>query len=404
MGSRRAIWTVSVCLFAIVLSACAAPNAGPPPLQGAVLTVPSSASSSPATGESHSSEQVAEPVAASVLKETPAWFSLLPPTPEPAPTPEHAWLSLPMPTPELQQIVGGGIVEDGPFSFRLWIIKDSQFGHNPVTSSLYSDVEGRAVYMGWVYKGVEALSGPIFEYWGLPLPRWDALPSEYARAEPGWGGGRIVGIHFSPDFLPASSPPEGPIKVGFLLITPDGPYGACIQFTLTTDLKDVDPATIALGRLPCEESASLPAYPSPLPTREGTNLYVSAGCPNPEGAEAAASLTREEALEVLGKFYSGDPSQRRQVTDPAFWPVVPSEVEPLTLVEGNLSEPRPARESPYADLLAGACGERTLDYLWWVEVCPGSPPPDDFQQCPPALRLHYFLIRRGERWLIWGSG
>lgn len=144
--------------------------------------------------------------------------------------------------------------------------------------------------------------------------------------------------------------------------------------------------------------------PAPLPTKEGTNLHFSAGCPSPQGAEVIQALTREEALDVIRRFYSGSPEQRREMTDPAFWPVLPSEVDPLALVEKNLSEPRSARESPYAELLAQACGEDVLDYLWWVEVCPGSPPPDRPEQCPPALRLHYFLIRRGEQWLIWGSG
>lgn len=150
-------------------------------------------------------------------------------------------------------------------------------------------------------------------------------------------------------------------------------------------------------------SPPLPVFPSPLPTRAGTNLYFSAGCPNPEGVDSTAVLSRGEALEVIRVFYTGDLDQRRQVADPAFWPLL-SEVEPLTLEEENLSEPRYARESPFADLLANACSEGILDYSWWIEVCPGSPPPDKFEECPPALRLHFFFIRRGGQWLIWGSG
>lgn len=147
-----------------------------------------------------------------------------------------------------------------------------------------------------------------------------------------------------------------------------------------------------------------PMFPPPLPTREGTNLYFSAGCPNPEGVEAAVSLTKSEALEVINKFIAGDREQKLQVTDPSLWPLLPSTSEPSALKEKNLSEPRPAGESPYADLLANACGRGILDTSWWVEVCPGSPPPDNFEQCPHGLRMHYFFIRRRGRWLIWGNG
>lgn len=77
---------------------------------------------------------------------------------------------------------------------------------------------------------------------------------EHPLLEPGWGGGGEHGILISP-----RSRSTGLVKVGFFLITPKGPYGACIQFRLTPDLKSIDPATIALEHLPCgEHSPSIP--------------------------------------------------------------------------------------------------------------------------------------------------
>jgi len=153
-------------------------------------------------------------------------------------------------------------------------------------------------------------------------------------------------------------------------------------------------------------SPSLPPYPPPLPTAAGTILHFSAGCPNPEGLKVVKEFRKTEALEVLNEFFSGNLEKVFQVTDPSVWPLLSSsyEREPSALVEGNLAEPRPARESPYAELLANACGDKTLDYSWWVEVCPGSPPPPEFAVCPPGVRLHYFFINREGRWLIWGFG
>lgn len=226
-------------LFAAGVSACSAGASRPAP--SPTLSVSSPPLATPTVTL----------VASPPIPETPA--APLPPTPEPAPTPEHIRPSLLMPTPEPGQILGGGIVKDGPFRFLLWVIRDPTFGHHPVAPSLYSDIEGRAIYMGWIYEGEKSLPGPLFEYWGLPWPRPNFFPSEYPRVEPGWGGGRIGGIHFSPDLLPGSPPPDGPIKVGFFLITPEGRYGACIQFALTADSKDIDPSTITLGPLPCDD-------------------------------------------------------------------------------------------------------------------------------------------------------
>lgn len=251
MHSRSVIRVASMLVLCVWLSACGVQTA--PPLPSPTAT-PSQPAYSPITPEELlPTTAESAPAPSPVAAETPAWYSLLPLTPEPAPTPSQVWPSLLPPTPQPQQILGGGSVESGPFTFILWVIKDPDFGHNPVAPSLYSDLEGRAVYMGWMYRGETTFAGPVFEYWGLPLPRPDALPAEYARVEPGWGGGRVAGVHFRPDLLPAEKPPEGPVRVGFLLITPQGPYGACIRFALTGDGRDIDPASIGLGHLPCEE-------------------------------------------------------------------------------------------------------------------------------------------------------
>lgn len=252
---KTIIGLAGIILLVAGLCACGTRSPAPPstPTQEAIAPesshaptlTPPVARASPARSEM--------PSARPTPTETPDWRSLLPPTSEPAPTPEKIWPVYPPPTPEPGQVLGGGTVQDGPFNFTLWVVKDPSFGHNPVVPSLYSDVEGRAVYMSWVYNGEEPLAGPVFEYWGLPLPRRDSLPvAEYARIERGWGGGRSVGVHCRPDLFPAPCS-TAPIKVGLILITPAGSYGACIRFTLTPDLADIDPADIAAGYLPCKD-------------------------------------------------------------------------------------------------------------------------------------------------------
>lgn len=190
--------------------------------------------------------------------------------------------------------------------------------------------------------------------------------------------------------LNTSPSPAPTVQVSLVAVSPSPP------------LSYPSPPPYEAGGITGLQPTGSPVVPAPLPTKEGTLLYLSAGCPNPEGVEVTAVLSRKEALEVLNQLITGNREQQLQVTDPALWPLLPPEKgEPFW--EGNLSEPHPARESPYADLLTNACGVNALEALWWVEVCPGSPP-SQFDQCPPGIRGHFFFIHRGGRWLLWGMG
>lgn len=250
-------------LLGLGLSACMLQaTQAPSPTQTSLPPSPTVGLPQPSPTPYQASPPTKTPLTPSRAKGTPDWYSLLPSTPEPAPTPGQVRPSLPPPTPEPWQILGGGTINDGPFTFTLWVIQDPAFRHTPVAPSLYSDIEGRGIHWAWVYNGKEILTGPISEYWGLPFPKdlASVLPggyipqhpvAEFPRLEPGWGGGGRHGIFISP-----RSRSTGLVKVGFFLITPKGPYGACIQFRLTSDFQDVDPATIALDHLPCGESAA----------------------------------------------------------------------------------------------------------------------------------------------------
>jgi DNA-binding CsgD family transcriptional regulator len=97
----------------------------------------------------------------------------------------------PQPTPG--DILGGGTVSDGHFVFDLRLFRDASLGQHPVTTSLYSDLEGTGAWMYWFYTGADTI-GPVETYWGT-LPQLDQLLQErYAVIQLGSSGGRSGGV------------------------------------------------------------------------------------------------------------------------------------------------------------------------------------------------------------------
>ena len=168
-------------------------------------------------------------------------------------------------------------------------------------------------------------------------------------------------------------------------------------------------AGIALGVLvlaACRGGASpdefsKEVYPSPVPTREGTNISsLSAGCPNPSDIDVTASLDFNTALRVLTTLRTGDFSAKRHVADQAYWPLITPESRGSPLPRDWL-EVSTATASPYGDLLANACGDATAEASYWVEACPEKCADAELES--PSLLGHYYLINRHGTWLVWAA-
>ncbi len=93
------------------------------------------------------------------------------PTPNPLPLP-------PQPTPA--NIIGGDTIQNGPFTFFLWLFRDPTMNQHPDITSLYSDLNGFGIYKCWVYQGSD-LSGPVHFYWGA-VPQLNEV-MEYPAVE-----------------------------------------------------------------------------------------------------------------------------------------------------------------------------------------------------------------------------
>jgi len=151
------------------------------------------------------------------------------------------------------------------------------------------------------------------------------------------------------------------------------------------------PATVAL---PTD------VYPPALPVSSKVTWIQGQGCPNPAGLQRASTLPVDVALDVLNRLLSGDLDKMRAVTDQAYWPLLTAgegRTEPLP--QDWISTPQPARDSPYADLIANACGQDTLDKSWWVKYCAG--PCKDVRS--ESLIGHFYFIQRAGHWLVWAT-
>ncbi len=177
------------------------------------------------------------------------------------------------------------------------------------------------------------------------------------------------------------------------------PRSAPVAAVTPTAPATTPPPTATMPPTPAPSpTATLPPdlYPPPLPLK--VLWPATQGCPNPAGLEAAI-LTVEEALEALHSLRSGDPDQMRRAADPALWPLLSSFPERPGPSREEIQAVRPARESPYADLIANGCGRDTLEKSWAIEVCPGPCAPNTSE----SLIGHLFLIRRAGHWLVWAA-
>jgi len=150
------------------------------------------------------------------------------------PAPESDLISTPdylivpnIPAPE--HSLGGGIVQDGPFIFDLHLYRNPVFSANPVTPSLYSDLEGIGIYAVWEYQGPD-LAGPVTTYWGID-PAISALLSQEKYLQEGVkqgdSDGRNGGL-----ILPQGSQVGDVISVILKVDTTHGTYGTVLIFTL----------------------------------------------------------------------------------------------------------------------------------------------------------------------------
>ncbi len=211
---------IIMCALFFSLGACSSQvNITPPSLTTTVSTQAATTRASPASA------------GASLTHNTP--------TPKPLPLP-------PQPTP--MNIIGGGTIQNGPFTFFLWLFRDPTMNQHPDITSLYSDLNGFGIYKCWVYQGPD-LSGPVHFYWGT-VPQLNEV-MEYPALTDGQGDGGSGGILLPGGFfMPGRSKPGDEVQVAMKVVTPQREYGAVLAFTLQHGANGFEPTNIKVTLLP----------------------------------------------------------------------------------------------------------------------------------------------------------
>lgn len=153
------------------------------------------------------------------------------------------------PEPMPQDIIGGSNVQDGPFTFFLWLFRDPTMNQQPAATSLYSDMNGIGAYMFWTYQDENSI-GPVETYWGT-LPHLEQLlQGTYTVISNGSSGGRMGGIMLpGGPYIPGESEKGDKIQVALKVMTPDSEYGAVLIFTLYQGSSGFEPTNISVEAL-----------------------------------------------------------------------------------------------------------------------------------------------------------
>jgi hypothetical protein len=90
------------------------------------------------------------------------------------------------------------------------------------------------------------------------------------------------------------------------------------------------------------------------------------------------------------------------VSDQALWSTLHAAPGGRPISKELIGNLEPAAQSPYATLIANACGKETLDRSWWAQLCPG-PCNDPRVARSASLMGHAYFVRRNGHWLIWAN-
>jgi hypothetical protein len=161
------------------------------------------------------------------------------------------------------------------------------------------------------------------------------------------------------------------------------------------------PAPIAL--ITASNQFSTEIYPPAHSPIENTNWWGDLSCPNEANIEPASGLSQDDLHRMVLALNSPDILARRQVTDPAVWPLLEDAPWPTQVwYTETLGTIRPAIPSPYGSFLADACGQGVVNKSVWVQNCGVRCRYNaKSNMWGASISTHLYILKRNGRWLIW---
>ncbi|MGE5073444.1 MAG: hypothetical protein ACM3MF_08450 [Anaerolineae bacterium] len=157
--------------------------------------------------------------------------------------------SIPPLQPTPQDILGGGTVASGPFTFDLRLFRDASLTQQPAPTSLYSDLPTIGAWAYWFYAGSGPF-GPIQAWYGT-APQVQPLPQEaYASIQSGQSGGRAGGVLLPGGaFMSGTSNPGDRVQLVLKVTAQGAEFGGVLAFTLQQGPNGLEPADISVDVL-----------------------------------------------------------------------------------------------------------------------------------------------------------
>lgn len=183
-------------------------------------------------------------------------------------------LSLSDPSYQPRALAGGGTMENGAFTFQIWLLCDPIFSRKNARGDYFSEIDGLGIYTHWRYHG-PAMEGKIQEYAGIePFVR---LRSESGPVSKEVSSSDYQGLSFPSGLIPDFSKGNTTLRFIVKTRTPDGVLaGAALSFILQPNengYRILDAHIQALPEEALRSEESEVNAPLPFPTIEASELY-----------------------------------------------------------------------------------------------------------------------------------
>lgn len=185
-------------------------------------------------------------------------------------------------------LLGGGELEDGDFTFGLWLACDPVFQRSQGSGDDYSEIDGLGLLIQWSYSGA-AQEGALTTFEGIEPWVRESGSSEPVNA--GTSSYALTGLQLPTGVIPYWQAGDANLRYVLKTQLPDGSLaGAVLTFTLKREADGFRPADIRVEPLSETESSS----PTAVEASEAPFPLLSVGQVYPDLREIEALLTQRQ--------------------------------------------------------------------------------------------------------------
>lgn len=193
-------------------------------------------------------------------------------------------------------LLGGGELESGEFTFKIWLACDPLFRRGAKNSTYISEIDGLGLVLGWEYRGVDR-DGRLAIYSGVEpfLRELDGVEPLGASA----GSLDLAGLSLPDGVFPNWAAVDAPLRFALKMQLPDGSIaGATLNFILLREAGGFRPVDIhlePLSEVELSEATATDLSEPPFPLLRAVDIY-----PDLRGIETVLAQREKELTAGAG--------------------------------------------------------------------------------------------------------